>query len=331
MGRFNGHGHKISNVIVRESTEEVGFFGKSGGANSLVANVILESIDVRSTYEGDKDSNSKTGGLVGNAGIGNNGNGTGIANCIVSGYVDGQDAGGIAGYNNNAIKHCVNNAKVVGAKTAGGIVPLLTDGTVAHCVNTGEISLPNKDSKTCYAGGIVGVFNSTSDSGSILMYCANVGKCDGGAIIGRLQKAPTSRLTQHYWRYDTADKSIQSNDTEYTDEALSIDSYASVTDMPVVAALLDEVPYAFGDSYEPYYSGGIFTITPTLYSIGSNYAASAKISAKRGNAVPAKIIEANGKSTKIYVEALYHSGTQRPYLKIASGVDATPSKSYVKV
>ena len=54
MGRFNGHGHKISNVIVRESTEEVGFFGKSGGANSLVANVILESIDVRSTYEGDK-------------------------------------------------------------------------------------------------------------------------------------------------------------------------------------------------------------------------------------------------------------------------------------
>ena len=46
---------------------------------------------------------------------------------------------------------------------------------------------------------------------------------------------------------------------------------------------------------------------------------------------PSMVIEANGKSTKIYVEALYHSGTQRPYLKIASGVDATPSKSYVKV
>ncbi len=322
-GTFNGHGKKISGVIVSETTDEVGFFGKTGDGAQIV-NVILDSVYVHST-------GSKTGGLIGHGGMtggafDTRGYGTTLDNCIVSGYVAGKDAGGIIGQNNSGtIRHCVNMAEVVGSNSAGGIIPGVGwSTTIAHCVNMGDISRKDNSIANTYAGGIVGDYTGQYCT---MIYCANVGKSDGGALIGHLQVS--GGLSQCYWLTGTATNSLQKNETDATDATMGLKSYAALADIPAVAALLDEVPYSLrGSNYSPYFSGGIFTVTPTLYPVGSKYAETANITAKCDfdtyveNFISKGIIPAKGASTKIYVEKIDSHG--QAYLIMKSGVEGNP-------
>lgn len=286
-GIFNGHGKTISGVIVEESTQQVGFFGKTGDG-ALLTNIVLDNVSIECTHSGG-DFSSQTGGIVGNGQYTYDaGTATEIENCIVkSGDIRGPYAGGIAGGNNSgSIKHCVNNAEVVGSRYAGGIAPYVSYGvTITHCVNTGTIRKSSSSVQdTIHVGGIVGFYGKGfNEVLSTIKYCANTGTSDGGALVGLLGDSTygfNPDLSANYWLTSNNTKAVDG--TKQPEEGKTPVGIALLSDMPAVAALFDETPYGFhspGNTYTSYYEGSSFDIKLTLYPIGANNSASAKISA----------------------------------------------------
>jgi len=137
FGKFNGNGHKISNIYIDNNGNGNGLFGSFSayGCNFNVKNVV-----------------------------------------ITSGYIrGGDDTGAIVGYTAGAtFENCINYATVVGNNNVGGIIGRCgSDGWFTNCSNYGDISGSKyvggiAGLSTRYGvGGNANSFNGCSNNGTV--------------------------------------------------------------------------------------------------------------------------------------------------------------------
>lgn len=113
-------------------------------------------------------------------------NGTKIANCVVTGTINGGGyVGGIAGSCYCDIENCISFAKVTASgNTAGGIVGLLY-GNIKNCYSIGNVA-GNEE-----VGGIVG-----KHGGQMIECCYSTGTINGTSYVGGISGLSTS--TNHF-------------------------------------------------------------------------------------------------------------------------------------
>ena len=257
LGTFNGHGHVIRNLTVKENLEKVGLFGYSNGAT--IKNVVMDSsCSVSSTFT-EKES-AFVGGVIGQCTAGS-------AQCIIENNVNmaGVSFNGDVGSNHALIGgivgiikpssltatvvNCVNYGAITSTGNAGnsqnigGIIGECYGNYVYNCLNYGTISVA-KSSTYIQVGGIIG--KSWSNT---IENCVNAGRIipfDSrestgnivGYIIGYTEgfTASSPAAIQHcYWTEDTG-----CGKGHYTDDPGSVTSTdASV--VPVDKATVDEL------------------------------------------------------------------------------------------
>ena len=199
-GKFDGCGHKITNIIIPQNTENraAGLFGSTEQGFEL-RNLTIESGDMT----GDMIVGAFVGfnnGIVENcvnrakiscfyyyAGgiVGSNYRQGIIKHCTNYGYViagnnssNGMSAGGIVGSNYNLVEECANYGKINSKTTgAGGVVASIEGGTIRNCFNAGEVTCPEN------VGGIVGEALGRGSNCEIYN-CYNVGTIEGYSAVG---------------------------------------------------------------------------------------------------------------------------------------------------
>ena len=152
-GTFNGEGHTISGLSVKNNNDCAGMFAKTDGA-------VIENLTIDGSVEAKSSAGIFAGELVGGE----------IRNCAAVGRVHAEtnNAGGIAGENGGRIENCLSAVYLVEASAfAGGIAgqnySLITDSiSAAHTV-----------SADMYAGGIAAV-NSAGKIENSVAACTNV-------------------------------------------------------------------------------------------------------------------------------------------------------------
>lgn len=206
-GYFDGQGHTISGLTVRDCVSYTGLFCYTQ-KSAVVAN-----LHVKGTVR-PEGKQMVVGGIVGdNSGI--------IIHCCFEGLVEGNDyVGGIAGFNepSGILIECTGRGKVTGAHYTGGIVGD-NMGNIVGCVNEGNVNVSNTDREKSledihiaqYASGLLesgessesekeeSMNSNTIDSGGIaglstgiIQFCANKGTIgyehigyNIGGIVGR--------------------------------------------------------------------------------------------------------------------------------------------------
>jgi len=163
-GKFDGNGHKITDLTIDRLAGYVGLFGciNSGGS---VCNLGVEIAD------GGINGGEYTGGLAG--GVLDN---CTITDCYSTGAISGGYSGGISGYvqDNSTITDCCSTGNISGDVCSGGIVGDVWGGTIINCYSTGN----------CYAtydgsGGIVGDLYSGT-----ITNCYSTGNIAGASSAG---------------------------------------------------------------------------------------------------------------------------------------------------
>lgn len=206
-GYFNGQGHTISGLSIKDSVSYTGLFCYTQKS------AVIADLNVTGAVRPGGDQ-MVVGGIVGdNSGI--------IIHCTFDGTVEGTDyIGGVAGFNEQSgiIMDCTNSGKVIGTHYTGGIVGE-NIGNIVGCTNEAEINTSNEDKPMSiediniaqYVGLIdtvegeeernkeAAVINSTIDSGGIaglstgiIQFCNNSGRIgyehvgyNMGGIVGR--------------------------------------------------------------------------------------------------------------------------------------------------
>jgi len=204
-GIFDGNYHTISNLYINSNAYlNLGLFNITT-KDAIIRNLVMENIDVYSSYNV-TSAYKYAGGIVGyNYGI--------ITNCgINSGTVKNEKtsnntnssiypsarAGGITGGNEGTISNCYNKGNSIAIAPsassyneafAGGIVGYSTRGQILNCYNTGTIQ---SSSYAAYSGGIAGGAQKSVSTDNITN-AYNIGKittsgkkynyCSG--VIGR--------------------------------------------------------------------------------------------------------------------------------------------------
>ena len=170
-GVFDGDGHMISDLFIRDNLKCQGLFGLLESSNksqmAIVRNVIVKGYVKGLTQCA----------LV----VGNQHGGSIIENCEAYGAIEckGAYAGGIVGYSEyimgyeNNIYGCTNYADLNGYGYFGGIAGVASC-VIKDCVNHGNIVASND-----YSGGIVGYQNTGK-----LYNCGNTGKIEGRDNVG---------------------------------------------------------------------------------------------------------------------------------------------------
>ncbi len=228
-GIFNGGGYKITNLSITSSNGKIGLFG-------FVSNAVIQNCNVTGEIEG----NNFVGGIVGNAGdntrilncsfrgnvvgkldyvggiVGNTSSGCEVSGCFVTGKVEGsQRVGGIAGQGIGIIKNCYALVDVTARiEIAGGIAGQTYNLTVENSYYSGNVSA--KD----YAGGIVGMANSFSESSTTIQNCVSLAESVTGGqnvnrIVGRISEFSSATLTDNYGYNRT--KLVVGGKTTYAD------------------------------------------------------------------------------------------------------------------
>ena len=187
-GQFDGRGHVIDNLKLSINGEELLYGGIFGYVkNATITNVIMGAgSSIEATYNG-------SGGIAGIVGFA-----TGVTlidNCynLASVCADAQTklnadpnhnfavhAAGILGRGSATITNCTNTGKMVGVKSAGGILGYKEGSvmTISNCRNTGEV-IGDK------AGGI------TSRATVRVEGCINNGNVQGRDWVGGIMAAET--------------------------------------------------------------------------------------------------------------------------------------------
>lgn len=206
-GYFDGQGHTISGLTIRNSISYTGLFCYTQ-ESAVIANLKVQG-NVRPSGRP-----MVVGGIVGdNSGI--------MIRCAFEGNVEGNDyVGGVTGFNERSgiLIDCSSSGKVTGAHYTGGIVGENT-GNISSCVNEADVNTSNEDKAVSledinleqYAAGLLdaesgdgkpdsaSAINNTIDSGGIaglstgvIQYCENSGTIgyehvgyNIGGIVGR--------------------------------------------------------------------------------------------------------------------------------------------------
>ena len=190
-GYFDGQGHTISGLTIRDCVSYTGLFCYAQ-KSAVIANLNVQGA-VRPSGK-----QMVVGGIVGdNSGI--------VINCTFSGTIEGNDyVGGITGFNelSGILMDCKNSGKVTGAHYTGGIAGE-NIGNIVGCTNEAEINTSNEDKAKSlediniaqYTSGLLdsgdggeadkeaAVISNTIDSGGIaglstgiIQFCTNSGK-----------------------------------------------------------------------------------------------------------------------------------------------------------
>ena len=165
-GIFNGNGHTISNVQVRDCIKDdwlgtdTGFFSWIYSAKTHICYIHNLTIS-NASISG--ESNANYGGIL----AGRIDNAVMIENCHVSGSVAARYAGGLvgfayvsngAGYDHDYIRRCSVNATVEATSDAGGLVGNLNYGNTSYGSLTAEdCSVAGTIKAASSAGGVFGV------------------------------------------------------------------------------------------------------------------------------------------------------------------------------
>jgi len=164
-GKFNGNGHKITDLAINRSDEwYVGLFGYISGGS-------VSDLGVEIAAGGVNGGSSYVGGIAGSV----TGNST-IANCYSMGDISSSAyAGGISGYadDRSTITGCYSMGNISGSSSGGIAGYVNSSGTITDCYSTGSIS-----GGTC--GGVVGHMGSNS----IITDCHSTGSVSSGGDSG---------------------------------------------------------------------------------------------------------------------------------------------------
>lgn len=176
-GTFNGNGHKISNLKIKNAAKCTGLFKTIDGAK--ISDLTLSNVNIDGKIA---SGASCTGSLVGYSYGGE------ISNVRVeSGTVLGTDiTGGIIGYatiGSTTISNCINYASVTGNQFVGGIIgssETKSFVSISNCENNGSVK-----GSSLYVGGIIGIMRDTqSTTKSCIDTCKNTGSINGTTRIG---------------------------------------------------------------------------------------------------------------------------------------------------
>ena len=157
-GVFDGNGHKISHLTVRDD-RYVGLFGQVGSTAEVVdlglegINIIGASGKIWQGVLGVFVKSRHVGGLVGhNSGY--------LNRCYSIGSVSGDRdyVGGLVGHNRGYVICCYSTCAVIGDLGVGGLVGYNQAGTVAQCYSAGVVS------GNLQTGGLVGYNSRTVDA-----------------------------------------------------------------------------------------------------------------------------------------------------------------------
>ena len=190
-GYFDGQGHTISGLTIRDCVSYTGLFCYTQKT------AVIVNLNVQGAVR-PEGKQMVVGGIVGdNSGI--------IMNCTYEGIVEGNDyVGGIAGFNeiSGILMDCGNSGTVTGAHYTGGIAGENT-GNIVGCVNTAQINTSNEDEAKSledinlaqYTSGFLdsgdggesdkeaAIISNTIDSGGIaglstgiIQFCSNSGE-----------------------------------------------------------------------------------------------------------------------------------------------------------
>ncbi|NOR44713.1 MAG: hypothetical protein GQ534_03930, partial [Candidatus Delongbacteria bacterium] len=220
-GSYDGLGHEIVGLYINTTSNYIGLFGKTDGAD--IKNIQLENIDI--------SGSNYSGSLIG---YNNNSN---ISNCTVTGTLQGTYyVGGIAGYNlNSNITRSTANINITGTATVGGLIGFnYTNSIISECFSTGNVTA------IAYVGGISGYNNGSSIEnsyslsnvtgdefvggmtgnhigGSLLLNCYSTGSVSGVNFTGGLIGYKSSSLaTSSFWDIDTSEMGTSSGGTGKT-------------------------------------------------------------------------------------------------------------------
>lgn len=174
-GYYDGGQYQISNVHIKQNSNNVGLFAfvDNGG---VVENLKIVNAEIKGEYNVGSIAGTNRGLVIG---------------CVSAADVLGNGAvGGIVGLNavGGKVKECGNTGNVYSNKTegmyVGGIVGV-NNSLVQNCYNHGRINSEDNTSIT-YSGGIVGLNDGGSYKAEI-DHCYNIGNIFGnarGQVVG---------------------------------------------------------------------------------------------------------------------------------------------------
>lgn len=200
-GTFDGDGHKIIGMYIRNAKNSQGLFGAM--SNGCVKNLIIEKSFIKGTenvgsicgYAQDKTlfvncksnatviGRSSVGGIVGSALCSSR-----ITDCSNTGKINGTSSvGGVVGNSSNfvkgyAVKNCTNSGEITSTLEGvfiGGVIGSCW-GSINNCHNTGNLVISGRK---YYIGGVAGEINW---SDSKIINCSNSGKIHTGNNAGSI-------------------------------------------------------------------------------------------------------------------------------------------------
>ena len=160
-GTFDGDGHTISGLYIKNTSSDTDYQGLFGFVDSEGT---VQNLSVSGSVSG----NNYVSGVVGQ----NHGS---VEDCDFTGSVSGNNyIGGVVGYNGGTVENCHNIGEVSGNRYVGGIVGYNgTGATVSNCYNTGTITGTDD-----YVVGVVGYNN-----GGTVENCHNIGEVSGNSYV----------------------------------------------------------------------------------------------------------------------------------------------------
>lgn len=206
-GIFDGQGHTVSGLEIRQEGSQMGLF------RYLQQGAVIKDLTISEARVIPQGSACQVGILAGR-------NYGSIINCRVSGVLEGdEEVGGIAGVNEESgvIRSCTANVTVVGNRRSGGITGT-NHGVLNNCTNCGNINIYTNEAiydledftvenleeassgsrldAHMDTGGIVGL------SDGKIYYCTNTGTVgyahvgyNTGGIVGRLHQGYIQNCT----------------------------------------------------------------------------------------------------------------------------------------
>jgi len=206
-GTFDGAGYTISGLFINRPLEDyVGLFGASSGriSNVNMSGAVITGRDhcgllagfnngtiINCSVAGIMTATTNVGGLTGrNAVLGGI-----ISDCYTNVLVTGDTrSGGLIGQNGGTVTKCHAIGKVIGSvSTAGGLIGLVTQGSITNCIAEGAVSCPD------WAGGLIGR-NHTG----ITENCYSIGLVTSVGIAGGLIGESTGITTSSYYNTETS-------------------------------------------------------------------------------------------------------------------------------
>ena len=179
----------IQNLTLGESCSVTGGKYSGGVCGWNDAGAITGCTNKGAVNGSDRD----TGGICGSAR-----KGSAIQNCTNTGTVTGdtQNTGGVCGYSDGVVAGCCNTGNVSTGKYVGGVCGYSdANASVTNCYNTGSLSTGQ------YTGGVCG------GNGGAIANCHNAGATDYG-VCGNNKSSDENSITNCYYLDTTCSSAI---------------------------------------------------------------------------------------------------------------------------